>query len=279
MSSVRCMANHFRKWPRSPRIWMVFLIMMTYCTPYFTTTIRQFCQDYDAACTGWLLPLALTVENRRLWIMLLPMLLFCDAPFLDEQQPFLIVRTGRLRWGAGQILYIFAASAVFYLVSFLIMALMLLPYLEFSLDWGKVIRTLSQGYITQMYAMDPLPEAVILQYTPLQATILCGAGTWVASSFIGLLMFLCNLWARREVGILLAGCFEGLAFFVERMAWFEGRYLSPVSWVNIKDIGLGTKWSPSWTYVFVTGGILLVVLSAAILFSVRKKSIEVIRTV
>lgn len=137
MSSVRCMANHFRKWPRSPRIWMVFLIMMTYCTPYFTTTIRQFCQDYDAACTGWLLPLALTVENRRLWIMLLPMLLFCDAPFLDEQQPFLIVRTGRLRWGAGQILYIFAASAVFYLVSFLIMALMLLPYLEFSLDWEK----------------------------------------------------------------------------------------------------------------------------------------------
>ena len=279
MSSVRCMANHFRKWPRSPRIWMVFLIMMTYCTPYFTTTIRQFCQDYDAACTGWLLPLALTVENRRLWIMLLPMLLFCDAPFLDEQQPFLIVRTGRLRWGAGQILYIFAASAVFYLVSFLIMALMLLPYLEFSLDWGKVIRTLSQGYITQMYAMDPLPEAVILQYTPLQAMLLCGAGTWVASSFIGRLMFLCNLWARREGGILLAGCFEGLAFFVERMAWFEGRYLSPVSWVNIKDIGLGTKWSPSWTYVFVTGGILLVVLSAAILFSVRKKSIEVIRTV
>ena len=242
MSSVRCMANHFRKWPRSPRIWMVFLIMMTYCTPYFTTTIRQFCQDYDAACTGWLLPLALTVENRRLWIMLLPMLLFCDAPFLDEQQPFLIVRTGRLRW-------------------------------------GKVIRPLSQGYITQMYAMDPLPEAVILQYTPLQAMLLCGAGTWVASSFIGLLMFLCNLWARREVGILLAGCFEGLAFFVERMAWFEGRYLSPVSWVNIKDIGLGTKWSPSWTYVFVTGGILLVVLSAAILFSVGKKSIEVIRTV
>ena len=145
MSSMSCMANHFRKWPRSPRIWMVFLIMMTYCTPYFTTTIRQFCQDYDAACTGWLLPLALTVENRRLWIMLLPMLLFCDAPFLDEQQPFLIVRTGRLRWGAGQILYIFAASAVFYLVSFLIMALMLLPYLEFSLDWGKVIRTLSPG--------------------------------------------------------------------------------------------------------------------------------------
>lgn len=279
MSSVRCMMNHFRKWRRSPRIWMVFLIMMTYCTPYFTTTIRQFCQDYQVSCAGWLLPLALTAQNRRLWIMLLPVLLFCDAPFLDEQQPFLIVRTGRLRWGIGQLLYIFAASAVFYIISFLIMALMLLPCLEFTMDWGKVIRTLTQGYITQSYQMDPLPEAVVLQYTPLQATLLCGASVWVAVSLTGLLMFLCNLWARKEVGIVLAGAFVGLSSLVERLGWFPGRYISPVSWVNIKDIGLGTDWSPSWTYVFVVGFLLIAALSAAILLSVRRKSIDVIRKV
>ena len=35
-------------------------------------------------------------------------LLFCNAPFMDDQQMFVLVRTGRLRWFAGQLAYIVA---------------------------------------------------------------------------------------------------------------------------------------------------------------------------
>lgn len=284
MSSIGCMTNHFRKWRRSPRIWMIFFIMLTFCAPYFTDSIRQFCQQYNASCTVWLFPLAMTSMNRRLWIMLLPILLFCDAPFLDDQQPFVIVRTGRIRWGIGQLFYVFVASAVFCLICFLAMAAMLFPHIEFTLQWGKVIRTLSQEFAAQLAAMDSLPSEVINQYTPLQALFLCGMGTWIATSFLGLLMFLCNLWARREFGIILAGCFVGLSHFVEIMGlgnqrWYSARYLSPVSWMNILDIGRGTEQSPSWRYVCMSGVILLVILSGGILLSVRHKSIDIIKPV
>lgn len=258
---------------------MVFVLFAIFVSTNFVDSIRQFCQQYHAFCSIWLMPLAMTKRNHSLWIMLLPILLFCDAPFLDEQQPLLIIRTGRLRWAIGQILYILLASVVFYVGCILVTILLLVPHVEFTLKWGKVITTLTQSYIATSFNMDTIPAAVLQNYTAVKATLLCGGAMWIVVSFLGLLMFLCNLWTRREVGIILASCFVGLAHFVEIMgSWTIARYFSPVSWVNLDTIGGGTLRSPSWPYVFITGGVVLVVLIIGILLSIRKMSVEVMES-
>ena len=281
MASVYTMLNQFRKWARSPRIWMVFLLFAIFVSTNFVESIRAFCVQHDAKSTVWLLPILLTKLNQRLWVMLLPILLFCDAPFLDEHQPFQIIRIGRMRWAAGQILYIFAASAIFFIACFIICVVLMMPHIEFTLEWGKVLKTLTQLHITSELQMDPIPMAILSNYTPLQATLFSAGGTWIATSFLGLTMFLCNLWARREVGMLVAGCFVGLSHFTQMMAmgnrtWYRARYVSPVSWVDLLGIGRGDAESPAWVYVWIAGAILLLVLVIGILLSVRRKSIDVV---
>lgn len=265
------------------RIWMVFILFIVFASLNFASSIRMFCQQYDVDCTIWLMPLLLTKLNHRLWVMLLPVLLFCDAPFLDEQQQFIIVRTGKKRWAIGQILYIFAASAVFYLLCTVLCALLLFPHIEFSLEWGRVLRTLTQSHASTLVSMDVLPELVLQTYSPLEATLLCGGITWLVTSFLGLLIFFCNLWMRREAGIILAGVIVGLGHFVEQMGmgimyWRRLRYVSPVSWVNLQVIGKNTAESPSWAYVFAVSVLLNVVLVIAILLSIRRKPIDVVKS-
>lgn len=282
-ASVRCMVNQFRKWGKSPRIWMVFILFAIFVSTNFIASIRVFCQQYQVSCSIWTLPLALTMRNRRLWIMLLPILLFCDAPFLDQQQPFLIIRIGRTRWAVGQILYILAASVVFYLGCMLITVLLLFPHVTFTLDWGKVLHTLTQPHVTWNIRMDVIPASVLQQYSAIQATILCGAVMCIVTSFLGLLMFLCNLWAKREVGILVASFFVGFAYFIEIMSipsrsWNTMRYFSPATWVDLSQMGHNNFRSPSWSYIFIFGILLLVILIIGILLSVRKKSIDVIQS-
>lgn len=282
-ASVRCMVNQFRKWGKSPRIWMVFILSAIFVSTNFIASIRVFCQQYQASCSIWAFPLALTMRNRRLWITLLPILLFCDAPFLDEQQPFLIIRIGRTRWAVGQILYILAASLIFYLGCLLVTTLLLFPHVTFTLDWGKVLHTLTQSHVTWNVHMDVIPASVLQQYSAVQATLLCGAAMCIVTSFLGLLMFLCNLWAKREVGILVASFFVGFAYFIEIMSvssrtWNSMRYFSPATWVDLSQMGYNNFRSPSWSYIFIFGTLLLVVLIIGILLSVRKKSIDVIQS-
>lgn len=283
MASLRSMTNQFRKWSRSARIWMVFLLFAIFVSVNFTESIRAFCQQYDVSCSIWLMPIALTKLNHRLWIMLLPVLLFCDAPFLDEQQPFIIIRIGRIRWAIGQILYIFAASALFYLICMAISIALIAPHVEFTLEWGKVLKTLAQSRASFGADMDMIPKAVLESYSPLQATVFCGGAVWLAVSFLGLLIFLCNLWMRRECGVILAGFFVGLSHFIELMGgvitkWCLLRFVSPVSWVNLEIVGKNMEESPSWKYVFAVGTALNIVLVIGILISVRHKSIETVKT-
>lgn len=72
------------------------------------------------------------------------LLLFCDAPFIDSEQPYIVLRSGRKKWVAGQIAYIAISSALFTLFLYLLTLLLLLPWLEFSTEWGKAIGTLAQ---------------------------------------------------------------------------------------------------------------------------------------
>lgn len=284
MASIWCMRNQFRKWSRNPRIWMLFLLAASFMSNGFALSIREFCRQYDVCCSIWLFPLGVAMGNRRRWISLLPILLFCDAPFLDEQEPFLIIRLGRRKWAVGQILYILSSSAVFYLSCFIMTALLLTPYLEWNLDWGKVIYTLTQVHLGFDFHMDPIPKSVLAAYTPVRAFILCGAGTWFAASFLGLVIFLCNLWTRREAGVMVAGAIVLVNRLIGMLAWLNPdwlrvSYIFPTAWMDISAIGNGSPQSPSWQWVFLEGSVILILLIVLILLSVRHKAIEVLKSV
>ena len=107
-------------------------------------TIRRFSAEKRVGCGIWILPHLL--DNRLLQIMITlgSVLIFCDAPFITAQTKDYLIRTGRKKWFWGQVSYILMASCLYAACLLLLSVLLLLPNIEFSAGWGRVVNTLAQ---------------------------------------------------------------------------------------------------------------------------------------
>lgn len=134
-------AQDFRKWRTNPRIWVLFILIAIFINSY-TKEIDLFAQSVQYKMSPWLFPLLYGQKYMRYILFAGVLLLFCDAPFIDEEQPYVIIRSGRKFWSIGQILYIVSASAVYFLYIIVISILLNLGNMEWNTDWGKVLGTL-----------------------------------------------------------------------------------------------------------------------------------------
>ena len=78
-----------------------------------TDSVKNFSELVGIKCSPWLFPF-LMQENYIQFIFIAgATLLFCDAPFIDHETNFEIIRTGRLNWIMGKELYILAISFIY----------------------------------------------------------------------------------------------------------------------------------------------------------------------
>lgn len=112
---LRSMCNNFRKWKSSYRVFIVFLSVLVF-TFIREDYLRQYAQDVGLAVTPYFFAFQMDDGITRMLFYFGVVLLFCNAPFMDDQQMFVLVRTGRLRWFAGQLAYIVAANLVYFSV-------------------------------------------------------------------------------------------------------------------------------------------------------------------
>lgn len=283
MDSVRksfaaCFQN-FRKWSSNPRLIVILLLLITFIN-IAEQGIRLFAQSAHIAVSACVFPFIMADWYQLFIIMLGLVMLFCDAPFLDDQQPYVVIRTGKHCWLAGQILYIFFGSAVYFLVVWLLSTMLLLPNVAVSSQWGKIIRTLAETNAGDQFNIGlTFQKHIVQQLSPIQAVGLSFLMSWLAGSFLGLLMFVINMHTSRAVGALAA---SGVVLF-EIMALNGGynlytlRFFSPVSWASLDILDFtGTAQNPSFTYaVAVLAGLIVVLIVLAVL-SMRKKTIEVL---
>lgn len=104
MISIKCGLNTFLKWKGNPKIWVVGLFLIFYVYN-LTAPIVKFCKEVNYAVSPWLFPYFFSNPTTLLLFMLAFVLYLCDAPFLDQQQVFVLLRTGRQKWTVGQLLY------------------------------------------------------------------------------------------------------------------------------------------------------------------------------
>ena len=98
--------------------------------------------------------------------------LYADAPFIDRSQPYVIIRSNRFLWAAGQIIHVIAFSAVYFLALNLITAALLLPHGTLATDgWGKLINTLSLNDLGLGMYFD-IPSSTVNLYSPLSAFLI-----------------------------------------------------------------------------------------------------------
>lgn len=285
MKWLRCVfsicAQNFRKWSTDHRVWCVGVLLFV-MTAIFVDDMRKITEYYGTEMPVWIFPHMYTQFHTKLIFTLPVVLLFCNAPFTDRNQTFVLMRSGRAKWLSGQILYIVSASAVYYLYLFVVSFLLSLAFSgQLNLEWGKTLTSL--GASTSVVSIDMSTRFVVVQYSiiaffkPLQAVWFTFLMSWFGAMFIGLTIFAFNLISgTRYLGVVISSFFVLLSSAVTNdFAWTGLLRFSPISWITLDNIDVGglTK-KPSFTYCVTVFGILIVSLIAAILIFGRKKGLD-----
>lgn len=207
-------------------------------------------------------------------------LLFCDAPFIEDEQPYIMLRSGRRIWFIGQMLYIVVASVLYLIVLYFISVLVLLPHIEWSAEWGKLLSTFSQTSAAGQNGISiPFARVITARFDPIPAVLRCVVNGSLVATVLGMLMFFVNLNISRTAGGI---CGTALVLWnmVTYKTWYWFVNISPVSWVNLSRVDYdGSSIYPSLTYILLALLALFAVLSVTSWVTLRRRNIDVLKSV
>ena len=252
------------------------MMLIVFIGILYTVTIRKFSYLTGYSITPCFFPFLISINFYNLIYFALYIYLFSDAPFVQHNTVYQIIRCGRVKWGIIQLEKIFLSSCCFNIISFILSVVILTPHVSFEDGWGKVIYTLSRTDAGTSYNISiNFPYDVVGKYTPLQVLKLTMLILWLAGSCIGLLMFALSLWWGRVAALIGASIWVILPIILDNYTgvWRPlATHFSPISWTRISEIGqfrYGIPRLPSLKFILSAYIILCVIFSLAALFKLR----------
>lgn len=277
---VRITYINFYKIIHNPRLYLILVLLFMYLN-MMSVNIRKLSTEMNTNVSPWLYPFFMSDKYSITVIMFGIILLFCDAPFIERNQPYILFRGNRTLWTISQILYIVLGSALYFMVVFLLTVICILPNLFFSQEWGKVITSLARTNLGQEFkVLLGVNYSIINDFRPFEAVIL----TWLLSSlvgiFIGITMFCINLIYRRTAGAAIATVLVLLQYVVVNLNGWLPMWFSPVSWTSLANIDFfGKTQMPPLYFVLSTLLFLCIALSIACIVKMNRKDIEVLKPI
>lgn len=257
-----------KKWLTNPRVYVIFILALCY-VHFMESPIGTFAENSGNPISIYIFPFFMSSLYSNIILLLLLILLFCDAPFMDAECPYIILRVGRKNWYWGQLLYIWMASAIFILMIIMFTVLVLIPNISLKEGWGKVINTFAQtGIGTQHGIVIPFDYSIILNYTPIEAMVIQFLLCWLIAGFLGKLIFLFNSFTTRAVGVIIAA---GVVLFQLASEAISAKmtFFSPASWSSLAYLtrdGIGSRPSIYYAFVVLIGlNILISILSLKVI--------------
>lgn len=274
--SLSVCLDNLRRWATNPRIFVIALLLLLMEENMMVGGVRAFSQVVDLPVAPWVYPFLTGDWYIALMEIFGVILLFCDAPFMNEGTPYLFVRSGRKAWFWGQVLYIFIASALYQLFIAAGAALLLAGDLAWTADWGKVLGTLSQTQRGMAVGIK-LTDTVVRNFSPAQAMLLAFALCWMVMVVFGMVIFTVNLMLPRLWGAVFASILALVMPFSMNASGKTMQYFSPGSWMCFPLIDFSdTTPYPSLRYVLTSGCLLIGALAAISYWRYRKRSIDVL---
>lgn len=175
------------------------------------------------------------------------MLLFCDAPFCDEQQVQCLARCKTRTWICAQLLYVACLSAVYVIYWLLSMMLVIAQNADWQLEWGTVWNTLARTNAASQFGVSlECPFGLIRQYEPAESLLLSMLLKFAYSCFIGNVCFGVNLLTHSNAGLIISGFFALQDFVAINLMGYQYTWFSPATLSRLSAL------DPSGTYVLPT---------------------------
>jgi hypothetical protein len=278
-----CSIINYKKWVVDVRIYTLFILILVFNIWNFSG-VYEYARMVGFGVSPWIFPHILNTPVVMPIYGCFALLLFSDAPFMDRHTPFLMARTGRISWIWGQIFYIILTSLLYTILNYVITVISFLPYIDFTRDWGKVIRTLAMNptsaYEKGIQLTVIMNDSIVTSFSAMEATLLSLGLFFLVTLFMGIIIFSLNLIVGKMSGIITAGILVFISYFsifVGRLTiGFKVYYFSPLSWSSLQYIDwYNSGDSPSLQYavIFLLGTSLILSIISVILFS--KKDINI----
>lgn len=253
MKSIRICIQNMRRWIGNSRVSVAMVIVFLF-TLIYTKGLWEVSDVTGEKLSIYIFPFLMTYRYMKI-IFLFPLLMiFCDAPFIDANQQFVMVRSGRKAWGIGQMLYIITASFIYALFMALSAIVVNIGHISFGTGWGKTLLLAGRTNILELlgrrYDTVKVSPMIVKYYTPLQAMILSFLLLWMICIILGLIIYNLNIiFKSNVVGVSAAGLMILATALVDGNpleTWF-----SPVSWCSLNNIDVAQMTSyPTFKYVF-----------------------------
>lgn len=280
MKSIRICVQNLRKWLGNSRIYIAFVIVFLF-TLIYTKGLWLVADNVGEKLSIYIFPFLTTYRYMKIIYLFPLLLLFCDAPFVDANQQFVMIRSSRLSWGIGQMLYIICGSFFYALFMLLSSIVVNIGHIQMGTSWGKSLILAGTTNICSVlgiqYDTVQISSIIVKYYTPAQAMLWSFLFLWMICIILGLIIYDFNiLFQSNIVGLFVAGfliLFTAVVDGIQQLIWY-----SPVSWSSLNNIDVAKTTSLPGIYfvLFVyIGAILALLIAGAVLSRSRRFTFEI----
>lgn len=202
-----------------------------------------------------------------------------DVPFMQHMNMYQIIRTGRKRWVLGQLGSMFLRSIAVVLFTVICTIVSLIPEIERTMDWGKLLHTISMTDAAVQYNLKYVIYYEIMgKYTPVQLIAISTLICILICMFLSCMMFLISLYSNRVLAVATTTALAVMLFFVvnthPKIRYILAKFI-PTVWAKIAQIKtpvLGYYWLPSLQYMITF--LILGIMTMGIFICVHVKKME-----
>jgi hypothetical protein len=252
VKSIRICKQNLRKWIGNSRVIVAFVIVFLF-TLIYTKGLWAVSDSVGEKLSIYIFPFLTTYRYMKIIYLFPLLLLFCDAPFIDSNQQFVMLRAGRKNWGMGQMLYIICASFLYTLFMVFSSIAVNIGHIDLNTSWGKALIVAGTTNICSLlgiqYDTVRISTSIVKYYTPAQAMFFSFLFLWMICTILGLIIYDLNIIFKSNIAGLFAAGFlillTALVDGIQQYIWF-----SPVSWCSLNNIDVARTTSlPGIYYV------------------------------
>lgn len=250
---------------------LVLFVILWIAFDSFYAEIDYACKVLDYPCSFWYFLNVMTNHFMCGAIGLSAVYLFSNAPYLNRNGMYQMIRQGKYKWLLSQLGSIILSGFSFTAVLFFTGWIRMLPHMDWTLSWGRMMKTLAvTNAASQLNVTFVLKPSFMQSMEAWQAGLLAFMLDSFVFILIGFLLLAIGLLCNRMTALIFTGILAIVPFVTN--SWNLSRHLminlfSPVSWLQT-----GLFYTENMTYaemppVLWIWGMLAVYLALAVVLA------------
>lgn len=215
---------------------LVLFIILFVAFDSFYVELDYACKVLDYPCSFWYFLNVMTNHFMCGAIGLSAVYLFSNAPYLNRNGMYQMIRQGKYKWLLSQLGSIILSGFSFTAVLFFTGWLRMLPHMDWTLSWGRMMKTLAvTNAASQLNVTFVLKPSFMQSMEAWQAGLLAFMLDSFVFILIGFLLLAIGLLFNRMAALIFTGILAIVPFVTN--SWNLSRHLminlfSPVSWLQ-----------------------------------------------